>query len=259
MTVPSVTVCSLALAAALTFLAPVILLIVLCVKRIIAPKPMWFGVLAFFVSQICLRLPILSALGKQSWFLAFAKQNTTVYLIALAFTAGLFEETARYAGARFCLKPAERGYRDAVAFGLGHGFCECILIVGLTEVSNLATCLLLNSGALSPSGTAGAPIAAAMAKLTAPLILMAVWERVSTVMFHLAATVLVFRGVRDHQIGWYFLALAAHTVVDSVPSLIAGSNMLLLESVSFLISLLLLIFAVRMKPRFQQSCLPAAV
>ena len=252
MMISSSVIGSLALAVILTFLAPIVVLIVLCVKRIISPKPMWFGALAFFVSQICLRLPVLSVLRKQGWFLTFARQNTIVYILALAFTAGLFEETARFIGARFCLKPTERRYRDAVAFGLGHGFCECVLIVGLTEISNLIACISLNSGALSLSGAAGTQTAAALAKITAPLVLMAIWERVSAVLFHLAATIFVFRGVRENKIGWYFLALAAHTVSDSVPSLIAGSNALLLESISFVISLLFVIYAVRMKPKFSE-------
>ena len=253
MLISSTIIGSLALAAVLTFLAPIIILIVLCAKRMISPKPMWFGVLAFFISQICLRLPILNVLGKQNWFLTFAKQNTIAYIIVIAFTAGLFEETARFIGARFCLKPPERRYRDAVAFGLGHGFCECVLIVGLTEVSNLINCIALNSGALNPSSAAGAQFAAAMARVSAPLVLMAIWERVSTLMFHLAATIFVFRGVREKKIGWYLFALAAHTVTDSVPTLLAGSNAVLMEIILFAIGLLLLIFAVRMKPNFQEA------
>lgn len=244
---------SLAVAAVLTFLAPIIILIVLCAKRVISTKPMWFGVLAFFVSQICLRLPILSLLKNQSWFLTFSKQNAIVYIVAIAFTAGLFEETARFIGARFCLKPAERRYCDAVAFGLGHGFCECVLIVGLTEVSNLINCIALNSGALSTSSAVGAQVATTMAGISAPLVLMAIWERISTVMFHLAATIFVFRGVREKKIGWYLFALAAHTVADSVPTLLASSNVVLSEIITFAIGLLLMIFAVRMKPKFQET------
>ena len=80
MLISSTIIGSLALAAVLTFLAPIIILIVLCAKRMISPKPMWFGVLAFFISQICLRLPILSVLKKQSWFLTFAKQRSSISL-----------------------------------------------------------------------------------------------------------------------------------------------------------------------------------
>lgn len=251
--IPSSTVGMLALAAVLTFLAPIVVLAVLCVRRVIAPKPMWFGVLAFFVSQVCLRLPILSALAKQSRVQAFASQNKVVYALIVAFSAGLFEETARYFGARFCLKPAERRYRDAAAFGLGHGFCECVLIVGLGELSNLAACAALNSGALSAATPAGAQAAAALAKVTAPLVLMAVWERVSTVMFHFAATVFVFRSVRERKLGWYLLALAAHTVTDFFPALIPASSALLTELLLFAVSLLLLFLAVRMKPKFRDA------
>ena len=254
MIISSSVIGALVLAVILTFLAPIIILIVLNKKNIISPKPMWFGVLAFFISQICLRIPILSVLAKQNWYVTFAQQDRTAYILLAAFTAGLFEETARFIGARFCLKPSERRYRDAVAFGLGHGFCECVLLVGLAaEVTNLVNCLLLNSGAVNLSNPTGAQLAAVLTKqLSVPAILMAIWERVGTVIFHLSATIFVFRGVQEKKIGWYFVALAAHTVVDSVPTLIAGSNMLLNDSIIFAISLVLLVFAVRMKPKFEE-------
>lgn len=254
MIISSSVIGALVLAVILTFLAPIIILIVLNKKHIISQKPMWFGVLAFFISQICLRLPILSVFAKQSWYVTFTQQNRTVYILLTAFTAGLFEETARFIGARFCLKPSERKYRDAVAFGLGHGFCECVLLIGLVgEVSNLVNCLLLNSGAVNLSSPTGIQLAVLTKQLTVPGILMAIWERVGTVIFHLSATIFVFRGVREKKIGWYFLALAAHTVADSVPTLVSGSNMLLLESISFAFSLVLLIFAIRMKPKFEEA------
>lgn len=253
MIISSSVIGALSLAAILTFFAPIVILIVLCVKHTISPRPMWFGVLAFFLSQICIRLPILGALGKQSWFLTFAKQNLTAYIIMLAFTAALFEETARFIGARFCLKPAERRFRDAVAFGLGHGFCECILIAGLTEVSNLFACISLNGGGLSASNAAGVQVVATLAKLSAPMILIAIWERAAAVIFHLAATIFVFRGVREKKAVWYLVALAVHTVSDSVPSLVAGSNMILLEVISTVIAVPFLIIAVKMRPKFQED------
>lgn len=235
-----------------TLILPIVILLVLCLRHKISQKPMWFGVLAFFVSQACLRLPLLSVLRTQSWFIAFSKQNTIFYVILLAFTAGLFEETARYIGARFCLKK-EREYRDAIGFGLGHGFCECILVVGLTEFSNLTTCLMINSGVLTASTAVGKQTINVLLTITTSVLLMAVWERISTVFFHVFATVLIFRGVREGKIYWYLLALAAHTIVDSVPILVAGSNLPLYESIIFAAGVLGLIYVLKAKPKFQNS------
>ncbi|WP_411675934.1 YhfC family intramembrane metalloprotease [Caproicibacter sp.] len=204
-----------AFAAVCTLIVPAILLFVLCLKRKISQKPMWIGAAAFFVSQICLRLPILSALGKQGWFQAFAKNNFIPYVIALAFTAGLFEEGARYLGARYLLKK-QRAFRDAVAFGLGHGLCETVLLVGLTEVSNLIFCLMLNNGTLPASAPALKPAADALLAVAPYTAYMAVWERIFTVLFHVFASVLVFLGVREGKFRFWLYALAAHTLTDSV-------------------------------------------
>lgn len=252
MTISSSVIGMLIFASFATLILPIVILLVLCLKHKISQKPMWFGVLAFFISQICIRLPILSVLRTQSWFSAFAKQNATVYLILLAFTAGLFEETARYIGARFCLKQKQREYRDAIGFGLGHGFCECILIVGMTEISNLTACIMVNSGMLTSSTAVGKQTITALLSITVPAVFMAVWERVSTVLFHVFQTVLIFRGVREGKIGWYFLALATHTVVDSVPFLLAGSNSWLYEFILFAVAILCLIYILKVKPKFQQ-------
>lgn len=212
-------IAAFAVAAVMTCVFPVVLLVVLCLRHKIDQKPMWIGAAAFFVSQLCLRLPILSALGTQGWYVSFTK-NTVPYFLVMAFTAGLFEESARYVGARVLLKD-RRSFRDAVSFGLGHGICEAVLLVGLTECSNLAACLMINSGALSASAPAAKTVVDALLAVAPSTVYLAIWERVFTVLFHVFATVLIFKGVREKKIRFYWYALAAHTAVD------AGSAFLL--------------------------------
>ena len=59
-------------------------------------------------------------------------------------SAGIFEESARYLGARFILKN-KRTYKDAISFGLGHGLCEVILLNGVANMNNTIYSILLNS------------------------------------------------------------------------------------------------------------------
>ncbi|MGC7323224.1 hypothetical protein RBA16_27410, partial [Mycobacteroides abscessus subsp. massiliense] len=61
----------------------------------------------------------------------------------------------------------------------------------------------------------------------------------------------IFRAVREGKIYWYLLALAAHTIIDSVPILVAGSNLLLYESIIFVAGVLGLIYVLKAKPKFQ--------
>ena len=253
MTIPASTAAAFLFAALATFVFPIVFLIVMCAMKKFSVKPVLIGALAFFVSQVCLRIPILNALSSQGWYKAFA-QNLVPAAVILAFSAGLFEESARYAGARYLLK-GRLGYRDAVAFGLGHGMCEAVLIVGLREVNNFITVVMANGGTLAASMPADSyrQLMATMLAATPALIFMAVWERVSTVLFHVFATVLVFRGVREHKTRYYWYALAAHTVTDTVAGLLPKyANAWVVESVLFLIGLAGLFYVLKVKPRFQE-------
>ena len=250
MTISVPVLLSLAFAALMTLVFPVVLLLVLCLKHRLPTKSIAVGILAFFVSQVCLRIPILSALGGQPWYQAFAKDNTVVYFVILSFTAGLFEETARYIGVRFFLKD-QREYRDAVAFGLGHGFCEAVLLVGVSELGMLVISLTINGGSFDSSAAAAKQTVDTLLKVTPAIPLMAVWERVSTVMFHLFATVLVFRAVREKKILWYFAALGAHTLMDFASSvLVTYTQIWVCELVIFLLGALGFLYVLKVKPRF---------
>lgn len=253
MTISMPVLLSIAFAALMTLVFPVVLLLVLCLKHKISPKPMAVGILAFFVSQVCIRIPMLQVLAAQPWYKAFAKNQTVLYLIIVCFTAGLFEETARYLGVRFFLKD-QREYRDAVAFGLGHGFCEVVLLVGLSEVSMFAVGMMINGGSFNPSVASAKQTIDSMLKITPVVPLTAVWERVSAVMFHLFATVLVFRAVREKKILWYFAALGAHTVLDSVSSLLVTYSQVWVSELSvFLLGLLGFVYVLKAKPHFAQA------
>ena len=256
--VPVSAMVSIVIAFAALLVFPVVLLLVLCLKRKISPKPMWLGFAAFFVSQICLRLPILQALGSTAWFKAFAFQ-TVPYAVTIAFTAGLFEETARYLCVRFFLK-RQRAFRDAVAFGLGHGFCETILLAGLAEVNNLIYAVMINSGtfqavsAAMPAATYQQILHTLLAASTAGSFYIAIWERVSAVLFHLFATALIFRGVKTGKIRYYFFALAAHTVMDSASVLLMKySNVWITESALFVFSLLGLLYLWKVRPHWDSE------
>src|SRR5262245_11270656 len=86
------------------------------------------GALTFLVSQILTRIPALSllqsrpgvqeALGDPVWFWLF--------LLFLAFTAGLFEEGGRWLAFRWFVPDAERRWRTALMFGAGHGGLESV-------------------------------------------------------------------------------------------------------------------------------------
>lgn len=89
----------------------------------------FLGAGAFGLAQLLLRLPLLRFLQSKAWFMAFAAKNPLVFLLLLSFSAGLFEESARYLAMRLFMKNRlQPSY--ALAFGLGHGGLEAAYLVG---------------------------------------------------------------------------------------------------------------------------------
>jgi uncharacterized membrane protein YhfC len=238
-------------------LFPIVFLLVLCCKKKIAVKPMFLGAAAFFVSQICLRIPILQVLGTQSWFVAFTL-NTIPYFLMLSVTAGLFEESARYLCAG-CFLKKQRSFNDALSFGLGHGFCEVIFLTGMAQINNLIYTIAINNGSfgtltakLSPATSQ--QLLSAMLAVKPEEVYLGILERVFAVTFHIFASILIFKGVNEHKIRYYFLAIAAHAVLD-FGSVVLGkyTNMWAAEGFVFVVALAALFLIIKMKESFPKT------
>lgn len=205
-----------------TLVLPVVALVVLLLLRKLNPLPLLAGFASFFISQIILRLPLLQVLGTRSWFAAFAA-HTVVYVIVVGgLSAGLFEETARLVGAS--LLKRHRSYRDMISFGLGHGLCEVILLVGLGQVNNLLFCLLIRDPQTAAALGFGNDLLQAVTQQLAAaspfLVYLGILERVSAVMYHVFATCLVFLAVKRRRPVLYLAAILAHTLFNGGVSLL---------------------------------------
>lgn len=237
-----VQVASFAAAAFCTLALPVALLIALGALKKIRLAPLALGFASFFVSQMVLRIPLLQLLTATGALNAFAA-NTVLYAVVVGgLSAGLFEETARLAGA--AILKGQRSYKDMISFGLGHGLCEVMLIAGMTHVNNLLLCAALSD----PGGPFGALLAGVdsatlelvggqLAAATPGVVALGLLERVSAVLFHLFATSLVFTAVIRRKPLWYFAAVAAHTLFNSLAVLLAGFGLLAVELVLFALGL----------------------
>lgn len=258
MTIPVSTLAAFGVSCLFTLVLPIVGLIILGVKRKISARPLLIGALAFFISQVVLRLPILNILSTQNWFLSFAQQYMIPYMILLCVSAGLFEESARLVGVTFFCK-GRRSFRDAVSFGLGHGICEVLLLVGLSSVNNLVYAVLVNNGSLAAmsaiSPEAVEQITSALAAVSASNVYLGIVERVSAVMFHVFATVLIFQGVnRGHSLLYWLLAILAHAVFNLAAALLMQyTNVWVCEAFLVLIGLLGVFYVLRTKSTFPQE------
>lgn len=221
-----------------SLILPVILLIVFAVKNkksgIVSA---WLiGAAGFFVTQILIRIPILTALQSQSWFLSFAENHLFLYAFTLGFTAGLFELAGRYAAAKLMRKNLT--CKRSLAAGLGHGGIEAMLLIGTAYINNLAYILLINSGSfdaiLAQVAATGVDVTALelvrdSLLTTSPfLFLLAGFERILTMIAHAAMSMLVCYGVAQKRTGICVLVcLGIHTFIDTTAgiSLLAGNTL----------------------------------
>ena len=206
---------------------PVLVLVVYAVKnKKQGLVGAWFlGAAGFFVPQILIRIPILSMLQTSEKFLAFAENYYVVYVLSLAFTAGLFETLGRYGVAKILKKNG--AYKKAIAAGLGHGGIEAIILIGMGYISNLVMALMINNGTIEVmikemenSGADASTLYAAVGALvnTATYeFLLAGVERIFTMIIHTVMSVMVCYFVWNNKTKLGVLyCIAFHTLLDGV-------------------------------------------
>lgn len=208
-----------------------------------------YGLGVFIIFQLLMRIPMVQLV--QTLFGAQIRSSTWLtgaWLVLLAFTAGLFEECGRYVGYRWIMPKDPKTWKVGMMYGVGHGGIESIVLVGLTQVTLLATLTLYPVVAdFLPETLRGllATQVAAMVGSPAWLPLLAAWERFWTVLFHMAMSLVVLQVFRRGRLSWLWLAIGLHTllnlVVVALPSLAPlprQSQQLLSEALAGLAGLL---------------------
>lgn len=169
----------------LTFILPLALAGTLLYTKSTLRKPFFLGVLTFTVFQLLTRIPLLSVLSTESWFIAFSMKSPLGYLVVLSFTAALFEEGGRYLV--FKKWAPNFSKKDILFFGLGHGGVEAFALVGLAYILNDVS--------------------------SAPAIALAYGgiERISAILLHVALSFWVYQSIRSSSKGGLIVALSLHT------------------------------------------------
>ncbi len=224
--IPSSTFIACFITLFLTLILPLLVLIIMGIKN--KGKGIWsawfLGAAGFFVSQVVIRIPLLGIVSGMASVVVFSQEHFFLYVLILAFTAGLFELAGRFAAAK-CLGK-KRTFRRSLAAGLGHGGIESIVLVGLTYINNLVYLFLIQSGAfdaiIAQTEAMGADPAQLIAvrdtllQVSAPLFLAAGVERVLTMVSHAAMSVMVCYGVAAKRpLPWMLLCLGMHTLLDT--------------------------------------------
>ncbi|MEG2072059.1 MAG: YhfC family glutamic-type intramembrane protease [Oscillospiraceae bacterium] len=204
------------------FILPIALGIFMRHRRHSNLRPVLLGVLTFSVSQLFLRIPLLSLLtAKSTWFASVELMQPILYVFIISATAAIFEELGRFLVMKFFLK-GRLNLETGVAFGIGHGGIEAIVLVGINAIAFLLT-----------STFSGPP----------ELMFAAGLERFSTLFIHIGLSVMVMLSLRDKKILWLFAALFLHTAINFFSALLSASiPVFAVEALLLLVAALMALF-----------------
>lgn len=190
------------------------------------------GAAGFIVTQLLIRVPILTAMQNQPWFVNFSENHLFLFAFALAFTAGLFELAGRFIIAKVMEK--NLNFKRSLAAGLGHGGIEAMILVGITYLNNILYIFMINNGTfdavVSEAVTAGVDVSALLLvkeqliSASPALFLLGGFERILAMIAHLAMSMIVCYGVYSRQpVKAALICLGIHTMMD----LTAGISLLI--------------------------------
>ena len=152
--------------------------------------------------------------------------NVLYYALYGGLMAGLFEETGRFLAMKFLLKKQPATPRAGVAYGLGHGGAEMIMIFGLSMISTFTMAVLVNAGQADlltsrVPAEAKDQLASQIEQLQttgAGAYLIGLWERFSALILQVSLSILVWAAARKGG-KWLWLfpaAILLHALVDGI-------------------------------------------
>ena len=164
----------------------------------------WFsGALMFTVSLI--RIPLNLYISQLILAGTPTPMGYSLLVLVPSFTAGIFEEAARYLGFKILIK--DSSYEKGLTYGAGHGGIESMLMVGLNILS-LGVVLLTNPDALPPEqllSILGMPIY---------LPLVGLYERIMAMIIQISLSIMVLESIRRSDIRYLFVAVGIHTMLN---------------------------------------------
>ena len=198
------------------FLLPLIYLFVWKRKTHAHWKALFIGAAGFIVSARILELLVhYFCIVSDNPISRAINGSTPLYVLYGVAMAGIFEEVGRWIILSILDKKVNQR-EDAVMYGIGHGGIE-VWIVTLPIVLTYLMVVISNG-----EGMPTEMVTALMPSIEAfgfGMALCFVLERIFCMGIHIALTVMVFYGVRNHQKKYLLKAVICHMLLDVLPAL----------------------------------------
>ncbi len=204
----------------ITMVLPLIIWIVLARKWKGAGTAVLAGSLGFFIPQMLIRIPLMSLPTVSEALAGIYAVNPIFYFLLLAATAAIFETAGRLFVFKSLLKN-RLSYQTALSAGFGHGAIEAIILVGISYAGNLYFSYSINAGAMDFGQEMMGQVAAQLMQTSPELFLVGGFERICTVLFHIAlSTLLCYMMTKGETWKGVCYCLAAHGAIDFIVPLI---------------------------------------
>lgn len=245
------------ISAVISVLLPVILFVYFRKKYKISIKVVGAGIVTFIVFSQILEKLMHMAVIKSSLF-----PTPLSFGIYGALAAGIFEETGRFIVMKLFLKN-NREWKDGMAFGIGHGGIEAILIGAMMNVQYIMISQMINNNTFNQNmlDKAGSNPAVRQSIITlhdtlvntAPVLFsFGALERIFAVIIHIGASILVLYAVKNRKLVYLFLAIFIHALIDFFPALAQAGfiGIVQVELILAIFAVLIFFFIIKSKKMF---------
>jgi len=224
-------------------------------KEKINIKPVIVGAIAFILFSQVLEKGLHFVVMKNNFF-----QSTLAFTLYGAFAAGIFEECGRFIMFKTVLRD-KHNWKDGIAFGIGQGGIEAILIGIVTTVNYIVVSLLINSGTFEQSLGSKLPAEAVTqlkTLLTGPetnFLAIGV-ERTFALIMQIALSVVVLYAVKNRKAIFLFLAILLHAAMDIPAALYQMkivTNLWVVEGMFCVYAVIALIYIIKSKKFFNKD------
>lgn len=231
---------------ALSLVIPVVVMLLLHKRLKFTWRAVIVGVFIFLIFQILTRIPLITYLSSTTnWFTNYFTKHYILYILLLAFTAGLFEESGRYIGFKFFLKD-HLTWENGIGYGIGHGGLESVFI-GSAFLNNFILSILINIGR-APLQIPES-IISRLVQTSPYLFLIGGIERVFAFVVQIGLSIIVLYAVKRRKLLFLILAIFLHAAIDLIP-VQYSQNILLSESFIGIFAALFLVWIFQSRKLF---------
>lgn len=220
MKMPGLSIAFMTVSTVIAVLLPVALYIYYKRKYKARIKPVLVGAGIFVIFALVLEGIFINVLPLDSLISIYPTpaSNQAIYIAIICLCSGLFEETGRFLAFKFALNNDGDEVGTPLAYGVGHGGIEAVLLVGISMGSMIATSIMVNNGqiiaALENASSDQILGIIDLIQTDSPAFLAAGFERMTAVTLHISLSVMVWMAVRNKKLWLYPLAVLLHSVTN---------------------------------------------